>query len=503
MRKIISRFVTSLLALFLTVGACGAVLTEDSLHDDVAVQDFADTYMCENAGVTSEWFAFALSESDCDFSKYISALDKYISDNPPSSVTALKYALVYRALGVDNAFVKQTALGITDSGSVMYTVFALHLLNNGLESDTVNTSNLLLKLTGLQNDDGGWSVIKGSSDVDTTAMAVQALAFHKNEYGESIEKAVNFLSGVQTDSGGFKSYGVENAESAAQVIIALSDVGIDCKTDGRFIKNGNTVFDSLEAFKTNDGYSHAENGVASDLASSQAICAFSAYEKFKNGGLPFYIFEDREEQPAAPVTDDITISYVDTEPSDTSETKKENIPVWRYIFIGITALAGVVCCVLLVLFKKTKIQNFVFVFVLCAVVIMLSLFVDISSADNYYNNEAPQGEAVGTVIFSVNANEIGEGEILRKTDMRIYENETVYDVLIRAAKEHELVIGKNGTGAYVYIESINGISELQYGELSGWTYTVNGVQPSEGCGTYKPSDGDSIEFYYTTDFKLD
>ena len=499
MRKIISLLTAALL---LIISVSGAVLTEENLSDKQAVQDFADTYMCENAGVTSEWFAFALAESDCDFSKYISSLDKYISENPPSAVTSLKYALVYRALGVDKAYTKQTVQGITDSKSVMYVIFALHLLNNGLECDSATAPELAEKLVGLQNSDGGWSVIKGNSDVDTTAMALQALAHHGDKHGESIEKAIKFLSDVQIDTAGFKSYGAENAESAAQVIISLSDIGIDCRTDERFIKNGKNIFDFLKNFKKQNGYSHTADADASDLATSQVLCAFSAYERFKNGKSPFYIFDFEDVMPEETEADNVTNTSESENVSDITDAKKENAPAWRYIFIGIILFAGVVCCVLLILFKKTKTQNFIFIFVICAVAAGLSFFVDFSSADNYYKTETPDGEAVGTVTFSVTAEEIGKGEILSKTDIPIYENETVYDVLIRAGKEYELVIGKSGTGTYAYIQSINGISELQHGELSGWIYTVNGEQPSVGCGTYTPSDGDTVEFLYTLDLKL-
>ena len=42
--------------------------------------------------------------------------------------------------------------------------------------------------------------------------------------------------------------------------------------------------------------------------------------------------------------------------------------------------------------------------------------------------------------------------------------------------------------------------EFDYGDLSGWQYTVNGVSPSVGIGAYKLKNGDVIEFHYTTNF---
>ena len=48
-----------------------------------------------------------------------------------------------------------------------------------------------------------------------------------------------------------------------------------------------------------------------------------------------------------------------------------------------------------------------------------------------------------------------------------------------------------------YIAGINNLYEFDYGELSGWIYSVNGVQADVGCGQYLLSDGDKIKWEYT------
>ena len=490
----------------LSLCVLGGVITEDT-DDLTELQEFADTYMCENAGVLSEWFALALSDSGCDFSKYISSLDNYITQNSPSGVTALKYALVYRSLGIYNSYVQKTVQGITDNGGVMYVVFALHLLNNGLECDHTTKDALAEKLIGLQNNDGGWSVIKGNSDVDATAMALQALACDKDTHTEAIEKAVSFLSAVQTDTGAFKSYGVKNAESISQVIIALSDLKIDCKKDERFIKNGNNVFDALKAFKKQDGYSHTADGEASDLAASQVLCAFTAYDNFQNELSPFYIFDKKTETdniPADtfPVTD-APESGADTAGDDIAVQKSDGFPTWRIIFICTAAFIFITACVLLIIFKKATAQNIIITAIVCIIAVTASFFINLKTPDDYYTDDVQAEETIGSVTFGINADSIGKGDILSDTPIPIYDADTVYDVLIRAAKKYELVIGADGTGSFAYVKSINGISELQHGDLSGWTYKVNGKQPSVGCGSYVLQDGDSIEFIYTKEMKFE
>jgi acetyltransferase-like isoleucine patch superfamily enzyme len=79
-------------------------------------------------------------------------------------------------------------------------------------------------------------------------MTLQALAPYAGEpeAGEAVERALEFLSFRQQDDGGYASFGTKNPESAAQVLVALSSLGIDCTEDARFIKNGCTILDVAE-----------------------------------------------------------------------------------------------------------------------------------------------------------------------------------------------------------------------------------------------------------------
>ena len=49
----------------------------------------------------------------------------------------------------------------------------------------------------------------------------------------------------------------------------------------------------------------------------------------------------------------------------------------------------------------------------------------------------------------------------------------------------------------VYVRGISNIYEKDFGDLSGWIYTVNGEIPSLGCSKYKLSPGDVVEWKYT------
>ena len=45
------------------------------------------------------------------------------------------------------------------------------------------------------------------------------------------------MSNAQNENGGFASWGSVNSESCAQVLVALTSLGIDPTNDERFIKN--------------------------------------------------------------------------------------------------------------------------------------------------------------------------------------------------------------------------------------------------------------------------
>ena len=96
-----------------------------------------------------------------------------------------------------------------------------------------------------------------------------------------------------------------------------------------------------------------------------------------------------------------------------------------------------------------------------------------------------------------------DGYILKETEFEIDEGQTVYDILIEAARQYGISVDHKGGSDIVYISGINYLYELDYGDLSGWVYKVNGQLPSVGCAGYKLSDGDVIEWCYTLDLGND
>lgn len=101
-----------------------------------------------------------------------------------------------------------------------------------------------------------------------------------------------------------------------------------------------------------------------------------------------------------------------------------------------------------------------------------------------------------------------DGVILKTTTYELLsENDTVWDILQRATKEHKIQMEYQGANENiynsVYVEGINHLYEFSAGPLSGWMYKVNGVFPNYGCSQYKLKDGDVIEWHYTVDLGRD
>lgn len=263
-----------------------------------SVQRWIDTGLSGAAGVSAEFYIIALSQSDgYDFSSYENALLQYLNNNEVYSATSReKYALALIASGSNNGYISRVTDEAIGGQGLMSLVFGLHILNNGYKSKQFTSDSLIRAILGNQLSDGGWAVIGDRGDTDVTAMTLQALAPHyrsRSDVNAAVNRALTMLSDAQKDDGGFFGMGVENCESAAQVLCALSDLGIDQNTDKRFIKNGNTVLDAMIGYRNADGsFSHTGGGF-NETATVQAYYSMTAYLRFLRGKGPLYVLDNR------------------------------------------------------------------------------------------------------------------------------------------------------------------------------------------------------------------
>ena len=213
-----------------------------------------------------------------------------------------------------------------DINGPIFTLIALDSHNYPTMGD-VTREKLTQVILDAQLNDGGWNLSAENADPDMTAMAIQALApyYKTNETVKAaVDKALEALSALQRTDGGFDSWDTVNSESCAQVIVALTALGIDPTADSRFVKNGHTVLDALAGFYvTGGGFRHTAGGERNDMATEQGYYALAAYYRFANTQTRLYDMSD--------VT-------VQTGGSNTPATGDTGVLVW-IIALPVTILA--------------------------------------------------------------------------------------------------------------------------------------------------------------------
>lgn len=144
--------------------------------------------------------------------------------------------------------------------------------------------------------DGGWTLTGGEPDVDITAMTLQALAKYRDQADvtAAVERGLAVLSSLQEPDGGYVSWGSSNSESVAQVLVALTELGVPLD-DERFTKNGITVEDALLRFAQENGaFVHVRDGSGGDdeMATEQAFYALAAIHRAETGETTLYDMTD-------------------------------------------------------------------------------------------------------------------------------------------------------------------------------------------------------------------
>ena len=256
--------------------------------------------------------------------------------------------LALTALGRDvtNVGSHNLLAGLSDLEYVKYQgnngpIWALLALDSGNypvpSGGTTTRQALIDEILSVQTSDGGWTVSGDKADSDMTGMALTALApYYKKDPAvkQAIDKAIARLSEMQDEDGGFSTtYGdgkyIATSESTAQVLTALSALGINADTDPRFVKNGNSVIDALlRYYVKGGGFKHVMDGEIDGMGTEQAYYALTAYYRFLSGKTNLYDMTDIIDMGGDPVelTTEPTVPAT-TEPAQVEQTKA-GYPWW-------------------------------------------------------------------------------------------------------------------------------------------------------------------------------
>lgn len=288
-----------------------------------------------NPSVGSEWYVLGLARGGLSlkekyFSTYYNHTANYIEEKKGILTNTSKYTeyskrvLVLTAEGKDarnvggyNLFKYISDLSLVKEQGLNGPIWALLAVNchpeysfpdNPSAKEQNSEAALVNFLLQSELSGGGWALMGSNADSDVTGMTLQALApyYHKAGYENvtaAIDRGLARLSEMQNDSGGYSTMGVETEESCAQVITALCSLGIDPKTDSRFIKGGHWTIENLITYHiAGSGFMHVKAGAGNNggaaagtldgMATEQGYYALVAYQRLKDGKTGLYDMSD-------------------------------------------------------------------------------------------------------------------------------------------------------------------------------------------------------------------
>lgn len=331
------------LALLLPATSARAAVGGDALWaviGDVSQYLYEAVPSPQVAAVGGEWTVIGLARSGCEvgedyFSGYRNRLENTLTQqggvlHQRKYTEYARTVLALSALGQDARDVAgwDLTLPLADYDKVLRqglngAVWALIALDSASypmpqnpQAATQATRQMYVdEILTRQLANGGWSLGGAENpQSDLTAMVLQALAPYRDQdaVAQAIEKALTCLSVLQDEKGGYCDQGTINAESCAQMVVALAALGLE-QEDPRFVKNGNSALDALmSCYIPGQGFSHTPGSSEPSLmASEQGLYALVAVSRFEEGRAGLYDMTDvMEIQAPAPVLTNLAVRTI-------------------------------------------------------------------------------------------------------------------------------------------------------------------------------------------------
>lgn len=170
----------------------------------------------------------------------------------------------------------------------------------------------------------------------------------------------------------------------------------------------------------------------------------------------------------------------------------------RWLLVAVVAVAALVFCAVFVCKRKKK--DAALALLIGAALTVFLMLSEFHSVSEYGAGTLPViGDGDPTVTFAIDATAASEGMLFEKTELLLYEGESVLALLKRVCETQDLRIETNGD----YVEGIADLYEFDRGNESGWVYTVNGMRMGVSAADYAPEDGDAIVWLYVTTYTED
>ena len=358
-----------------------------------AKEDYEDIYKTtgdylESLGTPSvgsiggEWMVIGLARSGRDVPKgYYDAAVAYVKENidenerlnANKSTENARMILALTAIGKDvtdvdghNLLAGLNEMAYVQKQGINGPIWALIAFDSGnypMPEGDVTRDALIQVILDAQLSDGGWALSGEKADADMTGMALQALAPYVKS-NKDVEKAVNFalnaLSDMQAADGSYAGFDGTTAESIAQVITALSALGIDAREDARFVKDGVSPLDALAMFYVEGGgFRHTLDGIRDGMATEQAYYALTAYFRMLDEKNSLYDMTDVVDMGGdlTETETDETVEVIESADVEVVEEETElaaNSMSWLTWLIGIVAAVIVVAMAVLAVYMKKR-----------------------------------------------------------------------------------------------------------------------------------------------------
>lgn len=447
------------------------------------------------------------------------------------------------------------------------TAFALIALDSGsyYKDATGNAAReaWIKTLHTNQHSTGAWNIDGDhpGDNVDTTAMVVQALAPYyasNTDAKDAVDNAVGWLSAQYRLRGDYGS-----SESAAQVIVALSALGIDARTNADFQYKGISVLSNFLSYadETTGGFLHVKidpvtgkKATVNQMASEQAAYTLVAYDRYAGNRNRLYDMSDVVKRENASVKEVINLineigpvgerSYnaiaeariaydnlsdedqdkvtnyktlTDAEKDYSEILKQKRADQYKLLKEHYDQLLNDKNKKYSTAAKK-KLAN-----------ILQQAQTDMNAAKScervtdIYTQAVADLDAVKPGDIEVTFRLIGALEATQDVDLTtdsylpeyvtwvptktyaLQENATVYDLFTEAMSDAGLryIGAESNYVSTIYAPSCLGgsaLSEFTNGKKSGWMYTVNGTHPNQGLKNWTLNDNDVVVWHYVNDY---
>ncbi|MBF0780907.1 hypothetical protein IR114_07360, partial [Granulicatella sp. 19428wC4_WM01] len=273
-----------------------------------------------------EWVIFTLARTNPELLKqesleqyFASVVDTFSENKRLKTTDIARVVLALGAIGKDSTKVGEanlieklynnSRLSKETSNAIAFTLIALDSKGYAISEQSVwNKETLVAELLKFQKEDGSFSLAKTQKvgSVDMTAMSLQALAPYydknapeDNAVKQAVNKGLMYLQQQMNDQAGYGENNVGNSASTAQVLTALTALGINPVSE-EYTRGSNNMVDYLRAFQRESGYATFSNGQSDIFGGTQVTYSLNAYDRFVNTKPRLYDFSDEKKDLDVP-----------------------------------------------------------------------------------------------------------------------------------------------------------------------------------------------------------